>query len=180
MNNKIVKYSLFLLALGLIAGTLLGLVNRITAPIIAERAQEAARELLGEHFDYPGFGDKTEELSEGFGPEITNVYFTYDALTGGNVVSVIYQTKARGYSSDVEAFVEIKVDGTFGKVFMIAHKDTPSFADPVFTHDFGITGVSINTYTAVVSGASFTSGAVITGVKAAVKHFKTLGSGDLQ
>ena len=93
MNNKIVKYSLFLLALGLIAGTLLGLVNRITAPIIAERAQEAARELLGEHFDYPGFGDKTEELSEGFGPEITNVYFTYDALTGGNVVSVIYQTK---------------------------------------------------------------------------------------
>ena len=169
-NSKILKYSLFLIALGLIAGFLLGFVNSITSPIIKERAQAAAEAALKEHFVYAGYsGGHIEEFVID-DSRIVEIYRTYDA--DDKVAAIIYKTVARGYSSDVVSYVEIKADGTFGKAIMIEHGDTPSFANPVKDHDFGITNESINSYSPILSGASYTSGAVIEGINAAAAHFK--------
>lgn len=169
-NNKIMKYTLFLLALGLIAGFLLGFVNSITAPIIKERAQAEAEAALKEYYVYDGYSGSHIDEFEIDDSRIADIYKTYDE--NDNVTSIVYKTVAKGFSSDVVSYVEIKADGTFGKTIMIAHGDTPSYANPVKDHDFGITDASIDKYSPVLSGASYTSGAVIEGIHAAAAHFK--------
>ncbi|NLH54698.1 MAG: hypothetical protein GX482_04225, partial [Acholeplasmataceae bacterium] len=76
--NKTIRYALFLLVLGIIAGGLLAVVNSFTAPIIEERQREAVMEALNEHFDYPEYSlDRSDEYTD-LTSEITAIYYAYD------------------------------------------------------------------------------------------------------
>lgn len=174
MNNKIVKYSVFLIALGIIAGFLLGFVNSFTAPIIESRAKEEAARALREHFQYADYSPSMKEEYPDVSPTIEDIFYTFNE--DGKLASVIYKTVAKGYASNVRAYVEVKADGTFGKAVMIEHNDTPSFAAMVEGHDFDITDESVNDYSPIRAGASYTSDAVIAGIDAAAAHFKTIES----
>lgn len=170
-NSKILKYSMFLIALGIIAGFLLGFVNYFTSPIIKERASAAAEAALKEHFVYDGYSGSHIDEFPTDDDRIIDIYRTYDA--DNNVAAIVYKTVARGYASDVVSYVEIKADGTFGKAKMIEHGDTQGIAGPVAKHDFKINDSSIDSYSPeVYSGATFTSNAVIEGIHAAAAHFK--------
>lgn len=171
-NTKILKYSLFLIVLGLIAGFLLGFVNSITEPIIENRKKEAVAAALKEHFDYPDYSPSMMNEYPNINSAIEDIFYTFDA--NGKLVSVIYKTVGQGYKSEVRSYVEIKANGTFGKAVMISNDDTKSFADLVVGHDFGITDESVEDYSPIKAGASFTSQGVISGIDAAAAHFKTI------
>ncbi|MFA7434795.1 MAG: hypothetical protein WC006_00335 [Bacilli bacterium] len=175
-NKKILKYTVFLVVLGLIAGVLLGAVNALTSPIIEERAKEQVVGALRKEFDYAdySFGKKVDypESSDA----IQEIFFAFNE--DGSLAAVIYQTAVPGYEKTgfVRCFVEIKVDGTFGKAKMISHDDTPSFADKIMDHDFGMADQNVDSYSPVVAGVTpqFTLGAIIAGFDAAADHFKTI------
>lgn len=178
MNKKIIKYSLFLLALGLIAGFLLGLVNSITAPIIESRAKEEAAKALREHYLY---ADYSANLYEDFYkevkdfPNILELYVTFDQ--DGKAASVIYKTETYGFKSNITAFIEVKVDGKFGKIVILGHDESKGIGDVINTHDFGVTGSSIDNYTPVISsGATFSAKGVINAIKVAADNFKLIGN----
>ena len=175
MNKKVLKYSLFLLALGLISGFLLGLVNSFTAPVIENRAKEAAAAALREHYEYADYSPSMIEEYPDINPTITDIFYTFGE--DGKLTSVIYKTQARGFQSEVLAYVEIKEDGTFGKTVVLEHRETAGIGDAIEDHDFGVADSSVNSYKPVIcSGATGSSNAVIEGINAAAEHFKTIQS----
>jgi Na+-translocating ferredoxin:NAD+ oxidoreductase RnfG subunit len=171
-NNKILKYTVFLLLLGIIAGALLGAVNAITSPIIKERKEKEATEALQKEFNYARYSASMIGDIPADSEVIIDFFYTYDS--SNNKVSVIFKTVSQGYKSEVTAYVEVMVDGKFGKVMMIDHNDTESYAQKVVGHDFGVTGSKTDSFNPISAGASFTSQAVIDGIYAAAKHFEVI------
>ncbi|HEY8395274.1 MAG TPA: FMN-binding protein [Bacilli bacterium] len=172
--NKTVKYALFLLVIGIIAGGLLALVNSFTAPIIEERQRQAVMEALGEHFDYPSYSlDKAADYPER-NSAIESIYYAFDEED--NLAAVIYKVSAKGYGGQVVTLVGIKADGTFDNAVVIeANNETQGIGSRVLEHDFGVKDENVNDYSYdTVSGATVSSGAVHTGIDVAAAHFKTI------
>ena len=173
--NKTIRYALFLLVLGIIAGGLLAVVNSFTAPIIEERQREAVMEALNEHFDYPEYSlDRSDEYPDRTS-EITAIYFAFDE---GNVdpVAVIYQVTTQGYGGAVVSLVGIKADGTFDDVAVVeAKNETPNLGTQIIGHDFGIKNESVNDYSYdTIGGATKSSEAVHFAIDIAADHFKKI------
>lgn len=176
-NQKILKYTLFLLVLGLIAGALLGAVNAVTNPIIKDRAKEAVIGALREEFkDYDDFSLGQKVNYPDSPKAIEEIFYAFNE--DKSLVAVIYQTAVPGYEKGgfVKTFVEIKVDGTIGVAKVISHNDTPKYGDAVKAHDFQMSGQNVDSYSPVVAGVTpvFTLAAVTAGFDAATTHFKTI------
>lgn len=168
--NKTIRYALFLLVLGIIAGGLLAVVNSFTAPIIEERQREAVMEALNEHFDYPEYSlDRSHEYPDRTS-EITAIYFAFDEE---NVAAVIYQVTTQGYGGAVVSLVGIKADGTFDDVAVVeAKNETPNLGTQIIGHDFGIKNESVNDYSYdTIGGATKSSEAVHFAIDIAAEHF---------
>ena len=177
-ENKILKYTLFLLFLGLIAGVLLGSINALTAPIIDQREKEELLAALYEEFDYPDFSLSQKENYENLDSAIEDIFFAFDE--DGKLAAVIYQTAVPGYEKTgfVRTFVEILVDGSFGVAKMISHDDTPSFADSIYDHDFEMKDQKVDNFSPVTTGVTqtFTLAAITKGFNEAAKHFRSIQS----
>jgi len=172
-NKKILHYTLFLLGLGLIAGFLLGLVNSFTAPVIEKRAKEEATKALREKYEYADFSLNVYADFENVDNAITEIYYAYNS--DGNVAAVIYKTSTVGFnnSSPIIAFVEVKINGTFGKIVILQQSETTGIGDKILTHDFGITDSSIDNYNpTLIAGATYSSNAVVKALEVTAKHFK--------
>lgn len=172
--NKTLKYTLFLLVMGIVAGGLLALVNSFTAPIIEERQRQAVMEALGEHFDYPDFSlDKANEYPER-NKNILAIYFAFDSE--GKVAAVIYQTTAKGYGGQIVSLIGIKADGSFDNVAVVeAGSETKGLGTQVLDFDFGVNNESVNDYSYnTISGATVSSEAVHAGIDVAAAHFKSI------
>lgn len=173
--NKTIRYALFLLVLGIIAGGLLAVVNSFTAPIIEERQREAVMEALNEHFDYPEYSlDRSHEYPDRTS-EITAIYFAFDEVNVA-AVAVIYQVTTQGYGGAVISLVGIKADGTFDDVAVVeAKNETPNLGTQIIGHDFGIKNESVNNYSYdTIGGATKSSEAVHFAIDIAAAHFKTI------
>ena len=181
MNNKTLKYALFLLVLGIIAGGLLALVNSFTAPVIEGRKRQAVKELLGEYFDYARF-DKAplslypEKDSTIKDSTIEAIYFAFDDEEDKVAAAVIFQVSAKGYGGPVVTLVGIKVDGTFDDAVVVeAKNETPGYGSKAIGFDFDVKNKSVDVKAfKTITGATYTSNAVHKGILAAAAHFKTI------
>ncbi|MDD3348505.1 MAG: FMN-binding protein [Bacilli bacterium] len=166
---KTIKYSLFLVVLGIIAGVLLAFVNSITAPIIDARKEEELKEVLEEYFECDKFSDETANYSLDKG--IEKIYFGY---IGNNLTMVIYQASTNGYAGPVVSLVGINIadDKLVDIKVASADKETSGIGSKVIGHDFNITGESINDYSFdIISGATVSSNAVKNNLVIAINHY---------
>jgi len=173
--NKILKYTIFLLVLGIIAGGLLALVNGVTAPIIEQRAKDEATKSLRENFTYADYSfNLVESEYADVDEKIKGIYYAFDQSNA--LAAVVYETSIEGYKGEpITIQVAINVDGTFSKLAIVTKTQQPTNKQfTVQDFDFGLSGnVSSYNYN-TISGATISTNAICFGVDAAAAHFKTI------
>jgi Na+-translocating ferredoxin:NAD+ oxidoreductase RnfG subunit len=170
MNKTTFKYALFLVAICAIAGLLLALVNKVTAPVIEERSrQKSLPEKLEEYYPYEYYlqgDDGSNDVAEN---AVQAFYYAFNE--NKELEAVIFQTSFYGYKSQIISLISIKVDGTIEGARMIAGNDTYDLSD----FDFEVDEETVDDYEYTIkAGMTKTSEGVVNGIDAAVSYFKSI------
>ena len=201
--NKIVKNTLILTAITVVAGLLLGVVYGVTKDPIAkaqeEAKQEAFRSVLS---DAETFESDTEFDADAASALLKENGYTSDDISevaegkdasGETVGYVVNVTSHEGYGGDIDISVGIREDGTVTGIEMLSISETaglgmrakePSFynqfagqqAEKFYVSKDGGDGQPID----ALSGATITSRAVTGAVNTALGYYQTAlgGSGN--
>lgn len=201
--NKIIKNTLVLTIITLVAGTLLGLVFQITkAPIAAaqeDAKQKAYRTVLSDAGAFEAYKDfnagKAASILKkgGYDDDISEVAVGKDksGKAMGYVITVISH---EGYGGDIKLSVGITNDGTVKGIAMLDIRETAGLgmkaAEPEFKNQFKNKKVQKFSYTKTgekgddkidaLSGATITTNAVTNAVDSALLYFQNvLGGGSV-
>ena len=190
--NKIVKNTLILTAITVVAGLLLGVVYGVTKdPIVKaqeEAKQEAFRSVLS---DAETFESDTEFDADAASALLKENGYTSDA-SGETVGYVVNVTSHEGYGGDIDISVGIREDGTVTGIEMLSISETAGLGmkakEADFKDQFKDKNVEKFTYTKTgesgddmidaISGATITTNAVTNAVDSALVYFQNeLGGG---
>ena len=202
--NKIVKNTLILSAITIVAGCLLGLVYEITKAPIAQAQENAKQEAyktvladaaeftVDETLDPAGAADVL--LEAGYtGDDITEVAEAKDA--SGEVMGyVITVTSHEGYGGDIRLSVGILSDGTVKGIEMLDISETAGLGmkatEDDFKNQFKDKQVEKFSYTKsgedgddkidALSGATITTNAMTNAVDSALVYFQNVLGGSAQ
>ena len=196
--NKIVKNTLILTAITVVAGLLLGVVYGVTKDPIAkaqEKAkQEAFRSVLS---DAETFESDTEFDADAVSALLKENGYTSDDISevaegkdasGETVGYVVNVTSHEGYGGDIDISVGIREDGTVTGIEMLSISETAGLGMKAKEADFKDKNVKKFTYTKTgesgddmidaISGATITTNAVTNAVDSALVYFQNeLGGG---
>lgn len=201
--NKIIKNTLILTIITLVAGTLLGLVYEVTkAPIaVAEEnaKQKAYKTVLADAANFEEYADFDENeaakaLKEaGYtADDITEVAVAKDA-DGEDMGYVVTVTSHEGYGGDIVVSVGILGDGTVKGIEMLTIAETAGLGmkatEPAFKDQFKDKQVEKFAYTKTgekgddkidaLSGATITTNAVTNAVDSALVYFQNVLGGSV-
>ena len=188
--NKIVKNTLILTLITVIAGFLLGVVYEVTKTPIAQAQETAKKEAWQAVFSDVKLGDfKAEDVDQKAADKAVKdmgVNATIDEVcTAGDAGYVITTTDKDGFGGNIQITVGIKKDGTINGVSILSISETaglgmkatePSFynqyvnkhADKFVVSKDGGDGEQID----ALSGATITSRAVTGAVNAALGYYQ--------
>lgn len=188
--NKIVKNTLILTLITVIAGFLLGAVYEVTKTPIAQAQETAKKEAWQAVFSDVKLGDfKAEDVDQKAADKAVKdmgVNATIDEVcTAGDAGYVITTTDKDGFGGNIQITVGIKKDGTINGVSILSISETaglgmkatePSFynqyvnkqADKFVISKDGGDGEQID----ALSGATITSRAVTGAVNAALGYYQ--------
>ena len=199
--NKIVKNTLILTAITVVAGLLLGVVYGVTKDPIAkaqEKAkQEAFRSVLS---DAETFESDTEFDADAASALLKENGYTSDDISevaegkdssGETVGYVVNVTSHEGYGGDIELSVGILSDGTVKGIEMLSISETaglgmkaknPDFQDQfkdknVEKFEYTKTGATSDDQIDAISGATITTNAMTNGVNAGLCAFRYVEGG---
>lgn len=208
MNNDLknmIKDSLVLFAITLMAGLVLGVVYQVTKEPIAAQQEKAKQEACREVFaDAAGFEavDAAEGeyrtpsdaswAEQGFaGVDIGETLVAQDAV-GNSLGYVITVVDHEGYGGDIQFMIGIRNDGTLNGISLLSISETAGLgmrAEEVLKPQFA--GKNVESFEYVkgnavaenqidaISGATITTNAVTNGVNAGLHYFYTvLGGGN--
>lgn len=179
--GKPLKYGLFLLVLLTTVAVLLTLVNSFTLPVIESNRMKEVSVQLKELDPESEFKDISKDYT--LSKEVNNVYGGYD---GDKLVTVVYLTTTVGYSSgDINTLTAIDINSKtiINTKVTLADKQTAGIGDAILTHNFQTAGKNVSDYAKIVpgdlsspefqiiSGATISSRAFLSGVQIASKHF---------
>ncbi len=188
MKNEIVKFGVILFIITAVAGGLLGFVNDMTEPVIAQHKIEADNEAQESVLNE---ADKFEKINDEFtsenNPDV-KVAQVSKALSGDETVGYIIKTLPKGYGGEIEVTVGIKADGTIEAVKLGAMNETPGLGakavNPEFIDQYKDkkadtlkvikSGTPQDDEILAISGATRTSNGVTKGVNTALEIFKKL------
>lgn len=194
--KNIIKNTLILTAITLVAGILLGLVYEITKEPIAvakENAKNEAYQAVVKEADtfeeYTDFKvDKAAKILKNAGISGCEVNEVVIAKAGGEIKGyVIATTTSEGYGGDIQISVGIANDGTVTGVEILSigetaglgmNADTPEFKNQFkgkSVDAFAVTktGASADNEIDAISGATITSNAVTNAVNSAIAYFNS-------
>ncbi len=202
--NKIVKNTIILAAITIVAGCLLGLVYEITKAPIAQAQenakQDAYRTVLADAAEFAAYDafDASEAsdvlLEAGYeSDDITEVAAAKDA-SGNDMGYVITVTSHEGYGGDIQISVGILSDGTVKGIEMLSISETAGLGmkatEADFKDQFKDKQVEKFTYTKsgedgddkidALSGATITTNAVTNAVDSALVYFQNVLGGSAQ
>lgn len=196
MNKGIIKDTLALFFITLLAGILLGTVYEITkAPIENQtqiRKENAYKEVFSTGEEFVEFDCSNQEavLSEGefSQAEINQVM---EVFTDGNLAGyVMTATTHEGYGGDIQFAIGIQKDGTVNGISILSISETAGLGmkakDEAFGSQFANKKVDGFVYTKsgavgeneidAISGATITTNAVTNGVNACLYYFKQISA----
>lgn len=174
----VVKICSVLLVITMCVAFLLSFVNAITKDVIA--ANEAAKiaKALGGLF--PDAATPVATLVEGdFGKDVNGFYEVKD---GETLKGYYADVSPVGFKGAVNLMVGLDVDGKVVGVKIISHGETVGIGDRIENDEFlnnfiGKEG-ALNGSVDTISGATYSSRAVVNGVDAALAAFKTMKGGN--
>lgn len=167
----------------LICALLLGVVNQVTAPKIAENQKATRDAAMAEIIPGAEFTDlETTVAGDKNTPAITGVY---EATIGGETVGYCVEVTPTGFGGTLTMIVGVNVDGTIAGAKVNDHGETPglgakSQSDWIDQY----AGMSADGSLAVtkdggtvtpITGATITSRAVTLGVNTAANYVASLG-----
>jgi electron transport complex protein RnfG len=178
-KNTIVKDTLILLAITLIAGLLLGKVYDITKGPIAEQAEKSKQEAYA--LVYPG-GEFTSDEAlntalENFTADDKDAKIT-EVMSANGGEGYVFSCQANGYGGAVQLAVGVSADSTITGLSVLSMSETPGLGakcqESSFQEQFaGIKAdsgkVTINQDFDQISGATITSSAVMRAINATLK-----------
>lgn len=174
MSNTL-KYTIFLIVLGLISGGLLAFINSVTDPIIQERKEKEIQEKLENAFDFSTSKEVTSEF-DNLGNNIGAIYLVGDE--NGKLLTVVYEVFANGYGGKVVTLIGVNPEGKIvNAVVADASTETKGFGSKLIGHDFKINDLEVENFdfkdmAQIISGATVSSDAAGTGINAAINHYK--------
>lgn len=192
--KEMMKNTVIMLVITLVAGLVLGFVYQITKdPIAAQNArkkQEACQEVFQ---DAAGFEQITVAkiddalwAGEGYAQESVDEVMSALDDSGSLLGYVITVTTKEGYGGDIQFAVGVRMDGTVNGISILKISETaglgmraeevlqPQFADKQ-TEKFEYTksGATSENQIDAISGATITTNAVTNGVNAGLYYFQT-------
>lgn len=200
--NKIVKNTVILTIITLVAGALLGLVYEITKEPIAvaqENAkQKAYKAVLSDAESFETYEEFDAEEAQkviadaGYTDDITEVAVAEDA-SGKSIGYVVSVTSHDGYGGDISLSVGILNDGTVKGIETLIISETAGLGmkakEPAFKDQFKDKQVEKFTYTKsgedgddkidALSGATITTNAVTNAVDSALVYFQNVLGGSV-
>lgn len=176
-----------LLAIALLMGLLLGMTNLATKDIITTqklvKAEESRKAIFPEAKEFTQFDLHSIDLSSA--PGLTEIYL---AKRDDNVIGYIFAASNRGYAGGVPCIIGINKDGVIVGIEVLDNKETPGLGtkieEPAFLNR--LTGKEVSdsfdlvaSYEkkdgiSAVTGATFSSKAVVNDVKDAVSAYEQL------
>lgn len=157
-----------------VATLLLGMTNSVTAPIIAELAEETEKKSRQVVFaDAASFGEA--EISE----DGTSVVAALDEA--GSTIGYVVVNSVKGYGGDISVMTGVDVDGKVTGVNILSHAETAGLGANATTESFRsqfvnlIAGITVSKDKAgensidALTGATITSRAVTEAVNAAIE-----------
>ncbi|MFI3237320.1 MAG: RnfABCDGE type electron transport complex subunit G [Lachnospiraceae bacterium] len=192
MKNPLIKNTLILTMITLVAGLFLGLVYEITKEPIAA-AQEAAKQAAYKEV----FADASSFVAlDGFEVTVIDGVNTIDevviATDGTNDLGcVITITNKEAYGGSLQLTMGIRMDGTVNGISFLSLSETAGLGmnakESFFTDQFANklvsaftvtkTGATVDGEIDALSGATITSSAVATAVNAGITYFDTTVGG---
>ena len=191
--NKILKNTLILTAITLIAGLGLGLVHEITLNPIAQAQEKAKKEAWQAVFPDAKLDEfKEADVDQKAAKQAISdlgVNATIDEVcTVGDTGYVITTTDKDGYGGDIQVSVGIQSDGTVTGVSFLSLCETAGLGmkakEDSFSSQFAgkqvesfevtKTGATSDNQIDAISGATITSSAVTSAVNAGLAYYRTL------
>ena len=196
MSNKIVKDTIAITVITLVAGLALGLVQDITAKPIADQKLKAKEEaykvvfadaasfdtvFTGEDPDLETFLDEN-----GYGAQnIDEVMLAKDS-SGGELGYAFTVTTSEGYGGDIQFAMGVKDDGTLNGISILSISETAGLGMKADTEEFQgqfkdkqvdkfeytKNGASADNQIDALSGATITTNAMTNGVNAGLCAFQ--------
>ena len=191
--NKILKNTLILTAITLIAGLGLGLVHEITLNPIAQAQEKAKKEAWQAVFPDAKLDEfKETDVDQKAAKQAISdigVNATIDEVcTVGDTGYVITTTDKDGYGGDIQVSVGIQSDGTVTGVSFLSLSETAGLGmkakEDSFSSQFAgkqvesfevtKTGATSDNQIDAISGATITSSAVTSAVNAGLAYYRSL------
>ncbi len=168
---------LVLLVLGLIAGLLLGVVNAVTAPIIAQN--ELREKLTALEVFYPDIKTAYDVTEVVVGENGIESIFVLKAKGTDTIVAAVYGVAQMGYKSEVSMLIAVRANGSVEGYAFIGTGGTEGLGLVLNDIDFGMTDAPVGDETSfdAVAGASVTSGGVLACFEAVAARIAAEGLG---
>ena len=197
--RDILKLSVVLLIICVVASALLAYTNELTAPVIATAREESAasaRLLVMSEADDLNEKMSQEQVEEiagksGLSTEILNEI--YIAKKDGEVIGYTYTCTVSGFGGAIDVLTGIYLDGTIGGVQVLNHNETPGLGAKATDEDWIVQytdknvnseltvikiGTAGDTEIEAITGATITSKAVTLAVNDARLAFLTMQGGN--
>ena len=158
-----------LLVITMCVAALLSVVNGITKDRIADNEAKEIKKAVGKLF--PGYTDLTAELIDTTLDDKTLKGF-YEVKSGDTVVGYYANVAPKGFKGPVGMLVGMKTDGAVCGIEIISSGETPGIGDKILKKDF-LNKIVSGKYD-TISGATYSSRAVINGTKTAILAFESL------
>lgn len=191
--NQIIKNTIILFAITLIAGFCLGAVHDVTLEPIAQAQEAAATATYQEVYPDAASFARTDEMTAALAAAAEEITAQYGSVTvddaqqaldgSGNVIGyLITSTSPEGYGGNVQIAVGITAEGTLTGIGFLSISETPGLGmnaqEPAFkdqfmgkaaqTFEVTKTGAMADNQIQAISGATITSTAVTNATNAAV------------
>ena len=166
-----VKPVLVLVAICVVAGTLLGLVHNVSEPVALARAEQMAQQTYAQLIPEASTFEEVPCDVEG----CTGVLRALDAQ--GNQVGAIVVAESKGYGGEVELIVGFDDAGTVRNVVALADEETPGLGTKIEDESYigQYVGKPAETLDAgsvdLISGATISSKAALAAFNTAVQAY---------
>ena len=189
--KETIKLGIILLVFALVAAGVLGYVNSVTEPIIAEReaseAKAAYQELIPEADEFVEFTSEELNKYKAINSKVTSIV---KAIKGGDEIGYLLTTNGGGYGGDITVITAL-IGDEIKAIKILKHKETPEIGTKVDNPDFQAqySGKSVREPIAVkkenpgaseiqaITGSTVSSRGVTDAVNIALDIYKELNNG---
>ncbi len=168
-QNSYLFMGLRLMIIAAVVVLLVTCVNFVTKDVIAKNTSAKIDRAISELFPGGEISVLSYDLTE---KESENIASVYAVRQDGYIVAYCFEVTTVGFSGDVSFIVGITTGSKVEGVKVISHTETPSIGAPILTEE-GMLPIFNDIYTSKlssvdsVSGATYTSNAIISAVEIA-------------